>query len=168
MPYSGTVSNAGNITLNNIVVINNQSGNTPLISVATLAPGAAVNFNGSYVAPTNCSSTSTSIATGQSICGIAGTNMASATCSILTTPAIVVTQTCPTNPVGQGGLLTYSGTVSNAGNITLTNIVVVNHWPYSNVIFTASSNLRVLRRGCASGAWTESSYPRGTSRRCGG
>ena len=141
LTFSGSVSNTGNVTLTNIVVVNNQpSNNTPVITVASLAPGAGTTFTGSYVAPTNCSVTDTLTAIGRSICGFAVTNTDTKTCTILTTPAIVVTTFCPTNPVGQGGLLTYSGTVSNAGNITLTNIVVINNWPYSNVTnFTAAS-----------------------------
>jgi uncharacterized repeat protein (TIGR01451 family) len=140
LTFSGSVSNTGNVTLTNIVVLNNQPvTNTLVFTLASLAPGAVTNFTGSYVAPTNCSVTDTLTGTGRSICGVAVTNTVSATCPITTTPAIEVTQTCPTTPVGQGGLLTYSGTVRNAGNITLTNIVVVNNWPYSNVIFTVAS-----------------------------
>jgi uncharacterized repeat protein (TIGR01451 family) len=138
--FSGSVSNTGNVTLTNIVVLNNQPvTNTLVFTLASLAPGAVTNFTGSYVAPTNCSVADTLTGTGRSICGVAVTNTASAACPILTAPAIEVTQTCPTTPVGQGGILTYSGTVRNAGNITLTNIVVVNNWPYSSVIFTVAS-----------------------------
>jgi uncharacterized repeat protein (TIGR01451 family) len=140
LTFSGSVSNTGNVTLTNIVVLNNQPvTNTLVFTLASLAPGAVTNFTGSYVVPTNCFVADTLTGTGRSICGVAVTNTASATCPILTAPAIIVTQTCPTTPVGQGGLLTYSGTVRNAGNITLTNIVVVNNWPYSNVIFTVAS-----------------------------
>jgi len=51
------------------------------------------------------------------------TNTASATCALITSPRIVVTEACPVTPAVPGGLLTYSGTVSNAGNILLTNVV---------------------------------------------
>ena len=138
--FTGSVSNTGNVTLTNIVVVNNQpSNNTPVFTLPSLAPGAVANFSASYVAPTNCSVTDTLTAIGRSICGFAVTNTDTKTCPILTTPAIVVFTSCPTNQVGQGGLFTFSGTVSNAGNITLTNIVVVNNWPFSSVIFTAAS-----------------------------
>ena len=139
--FSGSVSNTGNVTLTNIVVVNNQPAtNTLVFTLTSLAPGVVATFNASYPAPTNCSVTDTLTATATSRCGVAVTNTVTASCPILTTPAIIVTQlTCPTNPAGQGGILTYSGTVSNAGNITLTNIIVVNNWPYSNVIFNASS-----------------------------
>ena len=137
--YSGTVSNAGNVMLTNVVVLNNQSGPMPVFTAATLAPGAAANFTGSYQAPANCSSTSTSTATGESICGVAVTNAASTTCPITTTPVLVITQNCPANPANPGGVLTYSGMVSNAGNIELTNVVVLNNLSGTTPVFTASA-----------------------------
>jgi uncharacterized repeat protein (TIGR01451 family) len=140
LTYSGTVQNTGNITLTNVVVLNNLSGATPVFTADTLAPGAVANFNGSYVAPTNCSSTSTSTATGRSVCGVAVINTASVTCPILTAPQIAVTAVCPTAPVLPGGSLTYSGTVQNTGNITLTNVVVVSDQPAPNTtVFTVAS-----------------------------
>jgi len=137
--YSGSVSNSGNITITNLVVVNNLSGSTPIFTLPSLEPGVVTNFTGSYLVPTNCSTTSTSTVTGESVCGVAVTNMATATCAILTAPAIVVTEACPPTPVFQGGVMTYSGSVSNAGNIILTNIVVVSHWPGSNVVVTLPS-----------------------------
>jgi uncharacterized repeat protein (TIGR01451 family) len=141
LTFSGSVSNTGNVTLTNIVVLNNQPvANTTVFTLASLAPGVVANFTGSYLAPTNCSVTDTLTGTGRSICGIAVTNTATATCPILTTPAMVVTATCPVTPVVPGGSLTYSGTVSNAGNNTLTNIIVVSDRPASNtVLFTRST-----------------------------
>jgi uncharacterized repeat protein (TIGR01451 family) len=139
LTYSGTVSNAGNITLVNIVVANNQSGNTPLITVATLDPGSVASFSGSYAAPASCSSTSTSTAIGRSLCGVGVTNTVSATCLITTTPLLTLELNCPDLAVVPGGLLTYSGTVSNAGNILLTNIVVLNNLSGATPVFTTNA-----------------------------
>jgi uncharacterized repeat protein (TIGR01451 family) len=143
LTYSGSVSNAGNITLTNVVVTNDRTGTSPVFTVATLAPGASFSFTGSYTVPANsgCSITSTLTGSGYDKCtGFRVTASASSTCPLLTAPAIVVTQFCPTTPVLQGGILTYSGTVSNAGNVTLTNIVVVNNRPAANtVIFTVAT-----------------------------
>ncbi len=140
LTYTGSVSNSGNITVTNVVVLNNQTGSTPLLTVATLAPGATTNFTGSYLAPTNCSSTSTSTATARSVCGVLVANSATTTCPILTTPQIVVTANCPGTPVLSGGSVTYSGTVQNAGNITLTNVLVVSDRPSPNTtVFTVNT-----------------------------
>ncbi|GDY22278.1 hypothetical protein LBMAG56_36250 [Verrucomicrobiota bacterium] len=140
LTYSGTVQNTGNITLTNVGVINNLSGPTPVFTIATLSPGAVVSYTGSYLAPTNCSTTSIVTATGRSVCGVLVTSTASATCPILTLPAITVTQTCPTTLVPPGSVLTYTGTVRNSGNFTLTNIVVVSDRPGANTrVFTLAS-----------------------------
>ncbi len=138
--YSGTVRNTGNISLTNVVVLNNMSGNTPVFTASLLTPGTEAAFTGSYLAPTNCLSASTSTVTARSICNVAVNSSASSTCPVQTAPAIKVTQVCPANLVGQGAILTYSGTVSNAGNSTLTNVMVVNNWPIQNVlVFTVPS-----------------------------
>jgi uncharacterized repeat protein (TIGR01451 family) len=143
LTYSGSVSNAGNITLTNVMVTSDHSGTTPVFTVATLAPGVSASFTGSYTVPAGsaCSVTSMVTVTANDTCtGIRVTANASSTCPLLTTPAITVTQTCPVVLVSPGGILTYSGSVSNAGNITLTNILVVNNRPASNtVIFTVAT-----------------------------
>ena len=139
LTYSGTVTNAGNITLTNVVVLNNQSGATPVYTTVTLAPGAGASFTGSYLTPTNCSTTSISTATGASICGGSVTNTASSTCAIVTTPVLTITQTCPASPTVPGALLTYSGTVTNAGNITITNVVVLNNLSGATPVFAAAT-----------------------------
>ena len=127
LTFSGSVSNTGNVTLTDIVVVNNQPApNTAVFTQASLAPGAVANFTGSYVAPANCSVADTLTATATSRCGGAVSSTASATCPILTAPQIAVTAVCPATPIVPGGTLTYSGTVRNAGNITLTNVAVVS------------------------------------------
>ena len=51
--YNIVVSNTGNETLTNVVILNNLVGATPVFTTATLAPGMTANFTGSYLAPTN-------------------------------------------------------------------------------------------------------------------
>lgn len=141
LTYSGSVSNAGNITLTNVVVTGGP-GATNVFSIATLAPGAVANFTGSYRVPldSGCLTSSSVTASGFDKCtGVRVVASASATCPLLTTPRITVTQTCPTIQSIPGGMLTYSGTVSNSGNVSLTNVVVVNNHPASNtVIYTVA------------------------------
>ena len=141
--FSGSVSNTGNVTLTNIVVVNNQPvPNTTVLTVALLAPGAVTNFTGIYAAPTNCSVTDTLTATGRSLCGVAVTNSTGpVTCPILTTPQIAVTAVCPLTPVVPGGTLTYSVTVSNAGSFTLTNVVVFSDRPVPNTVILTRATL---------------------------
>jgi uncharacterized repeat protein (TIGR01451 family) len=132
LTYSGSIRNAGTITLNNIVVTNDRSGAAPILTVATLAAGASANFTGSYIAPAIGDATSTSTVRAASLCGIAVTNSASSTCPILTAAGIAITKACPPLPVSAGGILSFSGTVTNTGNITLTNVFVVNNKPVPN------------------------------------
>jgi uncharacterized repeat protein (TIGR01451 family) len=59
---------------------------------------------------------------------------------VVSTPGIVVTKTCPPRATPQGGTLTFTATVANTGNTTLTNIVVVNSMPAPNtVVFRAAA-----------------------------
>jgi uncharacterized repeat protein (TIGR01451 family) len=141
LTFSGSVSNTGNVTLTNIVVVNSQpTANTVVFNRATLAPGEVVNFTGSYPAPANCSVSDTLTATAASRCGVGVSSVASATCPILTTPQIAVTATCPTAPALPGGSLVYSGTVRNLGDTILNNIVVVSDRPAPNTtVFTLGS-----------------------------
>src|SRR5205085_8414997 len=97
---------------------NNQPvANTVVFTRATLAPHELVTFTGSYTAPETCSSTSTLTANGTSLCGVNVTSSATTTCPIITTPAIALTLICPVTPVSPGGVVTYTGTVRNSGNI---------------------------------------------------
>jgi len=140
LTYTGSVSNAGNVSLTNVSVLNNLTGSTPVFTAVVMAPGSVSNFTGSYLAPTNCASTSVSTVTGRDQCtGIAVTNSASTACPILTTPQILVTAACSVNPGIPGGLATYSGSVRNVGNITLTNVVVLNSLTGTTPVFTAST-----------------------------
>src|SRR6185436_14867394 len=131
--YSGTVSNSGNITLSNVVVLNSRSGATPIFTIATLAPGAVASFTGSFLVPPNCCIVSSTLtASGRGCDGRVVTDTASATCPVLTAPAIVVTKICTGGAVAPGQLLTYSGMVSNAGNVSLTDVYIVNSVPTNN------------------------------------
>ena len=72
-------------------------------------------------------------ASGQNQCnGNTVNNSVTTTCPLVTAPQISVTKSCPATPVIEGGLLVFTGTVTNTGNITLTNVIVVNNRPAAN------------------------------------
>ncbi len=142
LTYTGTVGNAGNVTLTNVVVLSDRTGTTPVFTVATLAPGASANFTGSYTVPAGsaCSVTSTLTGSGNDRCaGTRVTASVTTTCPVLTVPAIQVTQACPATPTPQGGTLTFTGTVKNTGNITLTDVVVLSDRVGTKPVFKAAT-----------------------------
>ena len=133
--FTGSVSNPGNVTLTNVYVVNNQpSNNTPVLGPITLAPGASVNFTGSYTTPKYCCDiVDTLTARGQGRCsGEQVTATATAICPLVNTPRIAVTKDCPAASVPVGGLWTFSGSVSNSGDTILTNVYVVSSAPSPN------------------------------------
>lgn len=142
--FTGAVTNSGDIQLNDVVVVHNFNGvQTTVFGPVSLAPGQTADFSGTFTAPEGinaCDITSNVVATATEPCASSQiTDQASATCSLLTRPAIRVIRDCPPNPVAQGSILTYNGTVINEGNITLTNIIVYSDRPASNTeVFTVA------------------------------
>ena len=125
---SGTVRNPGNVTLQSIVVVNNQAPGTPVFNLASLAPGATANFTATVPTVAGACDVSASFTvTSADRCGGQGiTDTAAVTCPLVHTPAIVVTHDCPAEPLSLGGSGTIAGTVRNSGNVTLNNVTVVN------------------------------------------
>jgi uncharacterized repeat protein (TIGR01451 family) len=123
--FSGYVTNKGDAILTNVMVFSTAAGqNLVYLGPLDLAPGESAPYSGSMTVPLNACAAAVYV-TSQEVCkGTWVTNLT--TCPIATAPLLAVTQNCPVNPAVSGGLLTYSGTVSNAGNITLNNIVVTN------------------------------------------
>jgi uncharacterized repeat protein (TIGR01451 family) len=70
-PYTGWVTNTGNVTLTNVIVLSSQpAANTVVLGPIDLAPGQIENFSGSYVVPPNGNpSLDTVTATGTDTCG---------------------------------------------------------------------------------------------------
>jgi len=130
--YSGTVSNAGNTTLINVTVVNNQpGGGSLLLGPLALAPGESIPYIASYIVPPDFCGDDTVTASGLDVCAYGPVvNSVTATCPVAPySPRIAVSKHCPERPTPHGGTLTYSGTVSNAGNVTLVNVFVVDNQP---------------------------------------
>ena len=131
LTYTGSVTNTGNVTLNEVVVLSDQPApNTVVRTFPSLAPGAVGTFLTSFRAPTGeCSVTVTLRATATSLCGTLVSDDSARTCPLRTQPALTVTQSCPTEPVGPGETLNYSGTVRNSGDVALTDVEVYSGRP---------------------------------------
>jgi uncharacterized repeat protein (TIGR01451 family) len=144
--FTGTVNNTGNITLTNVVVVNSlPEANTPVFGPVTLAPGQGASFSGSFVVPITlnaCGVTSTVTATGNSKCdGRQVRAQATSACPLLLNPALVLTTQCPSNAVPQSGSLVFRATLRNTGDVTLTNVVVVNNRPTNNTLVIRIASL---------------------------
>jgi len=136
--FGGSVLNTGDATLFNVSVSNFVNGSLVLITnIATLNPGQAVGFNGSYVPNNPCAPTTDIIfVRGTDELGLTVSNQCSATCSNVITPCISVTKAC--TPAIVGASQTISGVVSNCGNITLTNIIITDNVIGAITNFTGS------------------------------
>lgn len=131
LEFTGTVRNTGNVTLVDVTVRSVVQGQS--IAVAgpiALAPGQTVSFRGSYLVPPDYCGNDELVATGYDLCGSQPATASLFTpCPTLTTPAIAVVMHCPTTPAPRNGTFVFTGTVSNTGNVTLTNVTVVNSMP---------------------------------------
>jgi hypothetical protein len=134
LTYSGTISNAGNITLSEVVVHNSMTGaQDPVLGLAALAPGEVWSFTGIFIVPEDFCEPDTVTVNALSICdGVAVADSATSTCPVVTTPGIIIVSVGPAQPVVAGQPATFTGIVLNTGNVTLNNIMVVNSMPVAN------------------------------------
>src|SRR6185503_10491481 len=101
LEFSGTISNAGNVTLTNVLIVNDHPTNhTPVLGPITLAPGQSTGFIGSYTVCLDCCPPYVDVltATGASVCGSNVAATATAACPGTNSPRIVVTKNCPPVP----------------------------------------------------------------------
>ena len=134
--YTYRVTNTGTVTLSDVSISDVQSGEGTLsaltpASVATLAPGAFVDFTASYVvtqgdidAGIAITNTATLNATPSEGTLAAVTDAASVTVET-PAPALTVEKTASdTTDVAEGDVITYSYAVVNTGNVTMTAVTV--------------------------------------------
>ncbi|MDB6034774.1 MAG: hypothetical protein JWM16_5112, partial [Verrucomicrobiales bacterium] len=150
----GTVQNCGNTTLFDVTVSNLVNGVfLPVLGPITLVSNETVTFTNTYLAPNPCAPTTDVFrAYGRDELFLWVTNSATATCSNLLTPGIVVTKVCGP-AVGPGQPLVFSGCVSNSGNVALTNVVILNDRPVANTIVTTFARLEVGQSLCFTGSY---------------
>jgi uncharacterized repeat protein (TIGR01451 family) len=156
MSYTGSVTNTGNVTLNDVVVFSDQPApNTVVRTFPSLAPGAVGTFVASFRAPTGeCSVTVMLRATATSLCGALVSDESVRTCPLRTQPALTVTQSCPTEPVGPGETLTFSGTVRNSGDVALTDVEVYSGRPVPRTLVYTVARLEPGAVAAFTGSYT--------------
>ncbi|OMF69648.1 DUF7507 domain-containing protein [Paenibacillus glucanolyticus] len=122
--YTITVTNTGSVPLTNIVI------NDPVLpfnsTIPTLAPGATVIETVPFVVPADA-------AAGSVIANVVTVTPAetepqqdTATITVNETPAILLTKTANLANALPGDTITYTITVTNTGNVSLTNVTVTD------------------------------------------
>jgi uncharacterized repeat protein (TIGR01451 family) len=145
--YTFTVTNTGNTTLTNVVVTDPMVGliltGSPITSLEVGTSSSVItgtytitqaNINAGSV--TN-SATATSDEGATDTSGTANDNDLSTVTTLTQTPAVALVKTASVSGTGiLGDVITYTFTVTNTGNTTLTNVVVTD--PMVGLILTGS------------------------------
>ena len=140
--YTFTVTNTGNTTLTNVAVTDPMDGVTldnACKDLGTLRPGAKAACTATYVVKQRdldagkVQNTATVTATPPN--GVPITDDGTETVTTTQQPSVVLAKTTSAQRMpGVGGTLTYTFTVTNTGNVTLTNVVVTD--PLSGLALT--------------------------------
>lgn len=69
-------------------------------------------------------------------------------------PVLVVTKSCPPYPVPSGGTLVWTGSVTNAGDIVVSNVVVLNDQPSPNTVVFGPATLEPGQSAGFSGSYS--------------
>ncbi len=145
--FGGVICNTGDISLTNVSVSDNIAGATISYATTTTLGNPFPATGGGRLATNDCVTYAGSFSPSGNGCGpypdtvvACGTDQSSipktvcatnsATCTVCTSPCLSITKDCspktttasPTSPV----TITFSGSVSNCGNVPLTNIVVTD------------------------------------------
>ncbi len=137
--FTITVTNSGNVTLTNVTVSDTQApgcnaSSSTIGALASMAPGASVTYNCS-LANVTASFTNSATATGTPPSGpnVTATDTAPVTVTTpppppvtpaVTHPAISITKDPSSQTIGVGGTATFTITVKNTGDVTLTDVTV--------------------------------------------
>jgi hypothetical protein len=128
LPFKGTVANTGNITLVNVTVVNDHGGTA--LGPISLAPCEVVHYAGHYTVPSDFCGKDIVTAQGTSLCGATQvTDSCTLATTIVTSPSLEVTKSCPTDPIVRCSPVTYTCSLYNDGNVTLTGIMVYDNQP---------------------------------------
>ncbi|TPW77637.1 DUF7507 domain-containing protein [Schumannella soli] len=134
--YTFTARNSGNVTLTGVAISDPHSGLSALTytwpgTAGTLAPGATVTATATYTvtqADVDAGTiTNTATAAGTSPTGTAVNATANATIAPqASAPNLIFTKTGAANGQATGSVVTYTFTLRNSGNVTLTGVGVTD------------------------------------------
>ncbi|MDR6845684.1 gliding motility-associated C-terminal domain-containing protein [Flavobacterium granuli] len=136
--YTFTVTNTGNMTLNNIVINDALTNSVNLaVSPSTLAPNATGTATASYTIQqsdmdagqvTNSATVTGTTPTGGTVTDISGTTITTDDDTVkilIQKPSIALVKTGAVGGTGAvGDLITYTFAITNTGNTTLSNIII--------------------------------------------
>ncbi|MDA6070392.1 gliding motility-associated C-terminal domain-containing protein [Flavobacterium sp. AC] len=166
--YSFTVTNTGNVTLSAVVVDDTMTGSANLItSPSSLAPGATGTATATYTIKQsdldNGSVSNSAVATGTApdnatvndTSGTSDTNDDPTETALRQAPKIALVKTSTIGGTGAvGDVITYSFTVTNTGNVTLSAVVVDDTMTGSANLTTSPSSLAPGATGTATATYT--------------
>ncbi|MGC4174584.1 DUF7507 domain-containing protein [Demequina sp.] len=143
--WTVTVTNTGNVTLTNVTVTDALAGATlvtPCVfssAIASLAPGASATCDVSYaVTQANVNAggvTNSATASGTPPTGPAVTDTDANTVAIAQSAAIELTKVKKSGtPTNAGDPVVWTVTVTNTGNVTLTNVTVADALPGATLV----------------------------------
>ncbi|MCF1753369.1 beta strand repeat-containing protein, partial [Mariniradius sediminis] len=122
--YTVTVTNTGNVTLSNVVVVDPLTGLNQ--TIASLAPTASQSFNTSY-AVTQADIDAGSVANTASASSGSVSVSDQVTVNAVQSPALGIQKTVAEGSFDAvGDVLNYTIVVTNTGNVTMSNVVVVD------------------------------------------
>ncbi len=128
MSYKGRVQNTASGMLSSVAVYDSLTGGKVVFQKAPMTPGEFQDFTVPIIVNEDCTLSTTIRGTGQDACSkVPVTDTATATCPVLFSPAIAVTKVCPADVLQTGDTAVMTGTLSNPGDVTLVNVILVNN-----------------------------------------
>ena len=133
--FNGVVSNTGNVALDNVTVVDDNGtpgvpgDDVTVLGPISLVPGGSAPYSGAFGVSGSNNSTDTVTASGSDVLNQTPVqDTATASCGAAVNPAIEVSKICTAdiNAGGSGIDVTFSGVVSNTGDVALGNVTVVD------------------------------------------
>jgi len=123
--YTYTITNTGNITVDNLTLEDDMLGTIDLDTITSLAQGDNITVTKSYVVTENDLPgpiTNTANVTGTDSNGNSLSAVDSASVDLKYTASIGVTKTATPNPASPHEIITYTYVITNTGNVTISNL----------------------------------------------